>query len=104
MTTFFVELRRMGAAKLAHVASKLDHRALHTEANAKERHALLAGVADSRNLAFAAALAKSAGDEDAIVAGEHALGPFVFELFALNARDAHLRRVRHAGVIERLIN
>ena len=72
------------------VAGELDHRALHAQADAEERNAALAGVADRLDLAFDAALAEAAGNEDAVVAGEQPLGPFALDLLALNAADADL--------------
>ena len=94
----------MGAGQVAHVAAEFDHRALHAQANAEERNALRAGVANRRHLAFDAALAEAAGHQDAVVAGQQPLGPFRFDILALNAADADLRPVGDAGMIERFVN
>ena len=99
-----VELGRVGAGQADDVAGELDHGALHAQADAEERNAPLAGVADRLDLALDAALAEAAGHEDAVVAGEQPLGPFALDLLALDAADADLGAVGDAGVVERFVD
>ena len=104
MRRVLVELGRVGAGQVADVAGELDHRALHAQADAEERNALRAGVANRGDFAFDAALAEAAGHQDAVVAGQQPLGPFGFDVLAANAADADLGAVGDAGVIERFVD
>src|SRR5919201_1095539 len=65
-----IELRGIRAGEPAHVPRVLDHRALQTETDAEERHALLAGVSHRLDLAFDAAIPESAGHENAVDVAE----------------------------------
>ena len=64
---------RVRASELAHVARELDDRELHAEADAEERHAVLARVADRVDLALDAAIAEAAGHEDRVDVREELL-------------------------------
>ncbi len=66
MRRFRIDLRGVGAVEPAHVARELDHRHLHAEADAEERHVLLARVAHRCDLALGAALAEARRHEDAV--------------------------------------
>ena len=61
---------RVRALEAADVARELDHRQLHAEADAEERDAVLARVADRGDLALDAAVAEAAGHEDRVEAAE----------------------------------
>ena len=104
MGRVLVELGRVSAGQIADVAAEFDHGGLHAEAQAEERNAFGAGVANGHHFAFDAALAEAAGDEDSVVAAEQAFGAFGFEVFALNAADADLGAVADAGVVERFVD
>src|SRR6202012_1406562 len=70
---WFVARTEFGRAGMRHagqVACRLDHRHLHTEADAEEGHAALAGEAHGMHLTLGAALAESARHEDAVDAFE----------------------------------
>ena len=58
------------SARPQHVAGELDDRALQAQADAQERHALLARVPDRVDLALDAAVPEPAGDQDAVDAGQ----------------------------------
>ena len=87
-----------------HVAAEFDHRALHSQADAKKRNAALAGKANGFDFAFDAAFAETAGHQHAIEAGQQPFGAFALDQFALNALNADLRAVVNAGMIERFVN
>ena len=61
-----IKFGRIGAAQTADVAGKLDHRALHAEADAEERNLVFAGVFNRLHHAFGAALAEAARHENAV--------------------------------------
>jgi len=61
-----VDLGRVGLLQAAHVAGELDHGHLHPEADAEERHAVLARVAHGGDLALGAARPEAHRHEDAV--------------------------------------
>ena len=61
-----VELGAVGVGDAADVAGVFDDRHLEAQAQAQVRHLVLAGVADALDLAFGAADAEPAGDDDAV--------------------------------------
>ena len=61
-----VELGGVGVGQAHDVAGELDHRALQAQADAEERHLVLAGEADRLDLAVDAALVEAAGHEHAV--------------------------------------
>ena len=65
-----VELQRVGAVQAGQVPGHLDRHALQAEAQAQGRDAVLAGVPGRADLAFDAADAEAAGDDDAVDAGQ----------------------------------
>ena len=104
MPAVAVELRAVGVLQADDVAGELDHRALQAQADAEERHLLLAGKADRLDLALAAAIAETAGDQDAVQPAEHALRPFAFDLLRLDPADDDAGLRGDAGVVERLVD
>ncbi len=93
-----VELGRVGALHVADVAGVVDDRHLHAEADAEERHLLLAGVATGRDLALDPALAEAAGDEDAVGILERG----GVEVLGADQVDLDVDAVVVAAVLERL--
>src|SRR5438874_2343659 len=61
-----IELTRVRTRESAHVARVLDDRAVQTEAQTEEGHALLAGVGDRGDLALDTAHAEATGHDDAV--------------------------------------
>mmetsp|Transcript_11134 Transcript_11134/g.27180 ORF Transcript_11134/g.27180 Transcript_11134/m.27180 type:complete len:234 (+) Transcript_11134:572-1273(+) len=59
-------LGRVRARHAHHVARELNHRSLHAEADAEERHVVLARILRREDLALHPSLPEPAGDEDAI--------------------------------------
>ncbi len=86
------------------VAAEFDRGALHAQADAEERDAPLAGEANRLDFAFNPAFAESAGDENAVVAGQEPLGSFPLDGLAEHPPDPHLGAVVDAGVVERLVD
>ena len=80
------------------MARELDDRHLHAETNAEKRDVILARVADRGNLAFAAAIAEAAGNEDAVGLLEQRLRIFLLDLLRFDAIEVDLQprwRFRH---------
>ena len=98
-----LELGGVGAVEPAHVARVLDDRALHAEADAEVRHALLAGVADRLDLPLDAAVAEAPRHQDPVEPGHVAGEPLALD--ALGVHPHHLDRglVGDAAVGERLV-
>src|SRR3990172_67489 len=102
MRTVRIELGGVGARKPANVARELDCGHLHAQAYAEEGDLPLAGVADRFDLSFAAAIAKTAGDQNAVNLAEQLRGPPLFDLFPLPAFQLDLALVGDAAVSQRL--
>src|SRR5688572_30489054 len=94
----------MRAGEADNVTGELDRGALHAQANAEEGNAALASELNGLDLPFDAALAKAAGDEDPVVAGEQRPRAFALDLFALDSANADLALVVNAGMIEGLVD
>ena len=60
----------MSAIEADNVPGEFDRRALHAQADAEKRDALLAGELDRLDLSLNPALAEAAGDKDAVVPGQ----------------------------------
>ena len=61
-----VEFGAVGAVQMQHVAGEFDHGALHAQADAEVGDLVLAGEADGLHLAFDAAHAEAAGDQNSV--------------------------------------
>ena len=101
-----IELAGVGVFEAADVARELDAGGLHAEADAEVGDLLFAGVADGVQHALDAALAETAGDEDAVEAFElrfvaAVFGSFRFEAFGFNPGDFELEILRECAVGER---
>src|SRR5436190_170993 len=94
----------MRAAETNFVPAEFNDGALHAQANAQERNASLAGKANCFDLAFDAALAKAAGNQNSVEPSQQPLRAFVFDQFALNALDANLRPMVDSCMIEGFVN
>ena len=84
------------------VARRLDHGELHAEADAEERHVVLAGEAGGVDHALRAALAEAAGNEDAVDPVEARRRVAVLQRLGLDPVEVDLDRVGDAAVVERL--
>ena len=83
----------LAPCKSEHVSGELGHGALHAQADAEEGNASFAGEADGVDLAFDAALAETAGHQNAVHAGQQPFRPFAFDGLAVDPLDADLRPV-----------
>ena len=97
-----VELGGVGAGHVADVAGELGDGALHAQADAEERHAVLAAVADGLDLALDAAVAEAAGHEDAVGAAEPLGDRLRRELLGVDPEQVELAAVEDGRVLERL--
>src|SRR5438067_9704905 len=95
-----VELGGVRAGEAADVAGELDHRALHAEADAEVRHALLARVPYGLDLPLDATVAEAAGHQDAVDVGEVARGALALDLLGVHPADVHARLARDPAVGE----
>ncbi len=80
------------------MAREFDDRHLHAETNTEKRDAILARVADGGNLAFAAAVAEAAGNEDAVSLLEQRLRIFLLDFLRFDAIEFDVEprwRFRH---------
>ena len=75
------------------MAGEFDDRHLHAETNAEKRDAILARVADGGNLAFAAAVAEAAGNENAVSLLEQRLRIFLLDFLRFDAIEVDLNLV-----------
>ena len=75
---------------------------MHTEANAEERHVLLAGIAHRRDLAFGAALAEAARHQNCSDAGQGLRRRAVLDRFGLDPLQLDLDLVGDATMRQRL--
>ena len=65
-----VHFGAVGIGEAQHIASELDHGALHAQTDAQERDLLFPGIFDGRDLAFDAAVAETGSDQDATEAAQ----------------------------------
>ena len=97
-----VDLGRMRAAQARHVARKFHNRHLHAQADAQERHAVLARIAHRGDLALQPARAEAAGHQHALRIPQALRCVLIRQLFGRHPVDLHARMVRDAAVRERL--
>src|SRR6266542_3893749 len=98
-----VELRRIGARQARDMPRELDDSALHAEADAEIRHALLPGVADGLDLSFDPAVPEAARDEDAVESGHMALEALALDALGINPRHVDRGLVGDAAMGQRLV-
>src|SRR6202142_3039762 len=99
-----VELRGVGSGEAAHITGELDHQHLHAQADAEIRHLALAGETDRLDHAFAAALAETARDQDAVEGVERLdAARLLGELLGVDPVDPNLHVVRQAAVEQRFL-
>ncbi len=93
-----VKLARVGARQAANMPGKLDHGHLHAETDPEKRNAVLARIANRRDLALAAAIAKTAGNENSIGIFEQGFAFFLFDLFRFDTVEFNANVVGNAAV------
>src|SRR5262249_16402094 len=92
------ELGRARILDARKVAGDLDDRHLHAEADAEIRHAALARIARRTDLAFGAALAEAARNEDAVHVLEIGRGVLLLESLRLDPLQIDLHLVGNAAM------
>ena len=95
------ELGAVGIRQPCHVARVFDHGQLHAQADAQERHLVLAGKLDGPDLALDTALAEAARHQDGVVVGQHG-GAFTLDLLGIEVVDGDAGGGVHAGMHQRL--
>ena len=98
-----LELSRVGARHAGLVASKLNDGALHAEADAEIGNAVLPRVLGGEDLAFNAARAEAARNQDCVEILE-LVGSVVLECLGVNVADLDLNLVVDACVLEGLVD
>jgi hypothetical protein len=84
------------------VARVFDRRALHPQANAEERHFVLAGIADRFDHAGNAAFAESARNQNSVHVAEPPRGRVLrIDFFRFNPFEHGAKFVRHTPVDQR---
>jgi hypothetical protein len=95
-----VELGGVGALQTADIPGILDGGHLHAEADSEEGNAGLPRIPSGQDLAFNAAIAKAAGDEDALDLADDLRGVGGVDRFGIHADDVDLGGPVDAGVDE----
>ena len=96
------ELARRGVLDAEQVARRLDHRHLHAEADAEERHLAFARELDGVDLALGAALAEAARHQDAVHVLEMADGVVALEDLGVHPLQPDLHVAAEAAMRQRL--
>ena len=86
------------------VSGEFDDGTLHAQADSQERNLPFPGPTDRFDLAFGSPFAKSARNQNSVVARQQPFGAFAFDFFALNSTDSNLRVVVDAGVIDGFVD
>ena len=97
-----VELGRRGARHVANIAGEFTYCRLKAQANAQERHVVLAGVFRGGYLALERAHAESSGNEDAVETAKLFGGVVVVDLLAIDKVDVDLAALSDARMVKRL--
>ncbi len=93
----------VGALEAEQVARRLDHHHVQAVADAENRHAVFAGVADGANHALGAALAEAAGNDYRVGLGEPLLDVLLFELFGIDVVDVDPGLIADCAVRDRFV-
>ena len=95
------ELAGIGVLVAQHIAGKFNDHDLHTKADAKAGHMVLAGVLGGLDHALDAAVAKAAGHDDAVhVRKSFLAGSLIGQILAFHPADLHLTVVLKPGVVQ----
>ena len=99
-----VKLGRVRLFQFQNVPRKFDGGDLHSEAEAEIGNFVFTRVLHGLDFAFDAALAKTAGDQDAAQSLEDFCRAFLFNLFGIQAHDFHAAIVADAAVADGFID
>lgn len=94
-----IQLDAVGVGEAQHIAGEFHDGQLQAEAQAKERDAVLAGVADCVNLAVDAAVAETAGNQNAADIAEDFIDILRSDLLGVDPFDMDSRMMCHAAVL-----
>ena len=98
----FMEFRRRSAFEADDVAGEFHDSALHTQAEAEVRHVVFTGILDGTDLAFDAAVAEAAGNDDTVDAFEDFFHREVrvFQSFRIDPVDIDFRLIGDASMVQ----
>src|ERR1019366_9331509 len=96
-----IEFGGIGAIESSPVPGELDHQGLHTEADAEVGNLMFASETNGANHAFDAALAKAAGNQDAVVAFQLPLPIVSLPPLGFNPVDLKLQAVSQRAMDQR---
>src|SRR5262245_60610304 len=95
-----IELARIRAVETAHVAGVFDHHGLHPQADAEIRDLVLARVADRVDHALDAALAETAGHQDAVVVLKLPFPIVAIDTFGFDPVNIHMELMSERSVYQ----
>ena len=99
-----VHLGAVGVGQTEDVAGKLDDHALHAQTDAEGGHTMLTAPPEGDKLALDAALAKSRGNDDAVMPGEELIDVGVVDVLAVEVVELEAAVMVGTGVQEALID
>src|SRR3990172_3002074 len=98
MRRLLIEFRTVRSLKAREGSRRLDHRALHSKADAEVRDISFPRVFYGGDLAFHTAYTEPAGDEDPVHAFKHLSGAFALDVLRIYPADVHFCFVRYASL------
>ena len=99
-----IELGAAGVLQAADIAGKLDHGALHAQADPEEGDSMRPGIVDRLHLATDAPIAKTAGDQDTVRRAQDLPGIAVLQHPCVNPVDLYRCPVGNAAVTDSLVD
>ena len=101
MGTVLLEFGTVGTGEAHHIAGKLNHRHLHTEADAEIGNIVLPGEAHRPDLAFHPPLTKTTRDQDGVTTPQQT--QVLLEVLGIQMAYPHLGAGVDAGVFQGLV-
>ena len=102
MRSLQIKFAGVGALETANVSCELHHRHLHAQADSKKRYLVFPRIPNSGNFSLGAAIAETAGNQNAVDLLEDGLSAFLFDLFRFDAVEIDLNFIGNAAVDKRL--
>ena len=99
-----VHLGAVGVGQSQHVAGKLNHHALHTQADAERRHIMLTAPLQCNELALDATLAEARSHDNAVMSGKQLLDVAFGDVLAVDIVEFEAAVMIGAGVQQALVD